>query len=208
LDGWVLSVFLQGNSFRHRTSRLGPNRECAQRLLPLDTESVDRLALLGVDNFMPLSESGLTVYEGVLEELLTASQALTALLITRQGTVVASAGDTTYFNTTAMAALIAGMFTATREVARMVGENQFSILLQQGELRHIHISLVTDDTMLIIVFEDHNRIGLIRHSARKMGERLTTALASARETERAGGEIVLPQFKEYALNLIDQIFQP
>ncbi len=173
-----------------------------------DTGSVDRLALLGVDISMPLSESGLTVYEEVLEELLTASQALTALLITRQGTVVASVGDTSYFNTTAMAALIAGMFTATREVARMVGENQFSILLQQGELRHIHISLVTDDTMLIMVFEDHNRIGLIRHSARKMGERLSIALSNAREKERAGGEIVLPQFKEYALNLIDQIFQP
>ena len=157
---------------------------------------------------MPLPSTGLTVYEGLLEELLAASQSLTALLITKQGTVVASAGDTTYFNTTAMAALIAGMFTATREVARMVGENQFSILLQQGELRHIHISLVTGDTMLIIVFEDHNRIGLIRHNARKMGLKLSAALAASQEKQRAGREIVLPQFKEYALNLIDQIFQP
>lgn len=157
---------------------------------------------------MPLPQTGPTVYEGVLEELLAASQSLTALLITKQGTVVASAGDTTYFNTTAMAALIAGMFTATREVARMVGESQFSILLQQGELRHIHISLVTGDTMLIIVFEDHNRIGLIRHNARKMGQKLTAVLAASQEKEKAGREIVLPQFKEYALNLIDQIFQP
>ncbi len=146
-------------------------------------------------------------FEGILNALLQQSSALTAMFITKHGTVVASAGDVSYLNTTAMAALVAGMFSATREVARIVGENQFSILLQQGELRHIHISLVSDQTMLVIVFEDHNRIGLIRHAARKAAEKLAQLLATGREREMAGEEISLPQFKEYALNLIDRIFQ-
>lgn len=132
------------------------------------------------------------------------------MLITRQGTVIVEAGESSYLNTTALAALVAGMFSATREVARIVGENQFSILLQQGERRHIHISLVLDETMLIVIFEDQTSIGLVRHASRKAGRQLAQALSAGRskESELAGGEMPVSQFKEYALNLIDRIFQP
>lgn len=69
----------------------------------------------------------------ILSSLIKEAGALTVLLITRQGITVAAAGNTSYLNTTAMAALVAGMFSATKEVARIVGEPQFSILLQQGK---------------------------------------------------------------------------
>ena len=144
----------------------------------------------------------------ILEDLISGSQALTALLITKQGTVLSSAGETGYLNTTAVAALVAGMFTATREVARLVGENQFSILLQQGEMRHIHISLVSDDSMMVVIFEDHNRVGAIRHYAKKAAGQLSE-LSQRGSTDTAAGELIsLPKFKEYALNLIDRIFEP
>lgn len=122
--------------------------------------------------------------------------------------MLAAAGDTEYLNTTAMAALVAGMFSATREVARMVGEGQFSILLQQGERRHIHISLIGEQTMMVIVFEDQNRIGMIRLNARRAADKLAQALAGAAERTHAGDDLALPQFREYALNLIDRIFEP
>jgi predicted regulator of Ras-like GTPase activity (Roadblock/LC7/MglB family) len=143
----------------------------------------------------------------VLEELIKGSQALTALLITKQGIVLSSAGETEYLNTTAVAALVAGMFTATREVARMVGEHQFSILLQQGELRNIHVSLVSGDSMMVVIFEDHNRIGLIRHYAKKAASQFGELSQQSSGPARID-EISLPKFKEYALNLIDRIFEP
>lgn len=143
----------------------------------------------------------------ILEDLIKTSQALTALLITKQGIVMASAGEMGYLNATAVAALVAGMFTATREVARLVGENQFSILLQQGELRHIHISLVAGDAMMVVIFEDHNRIGLIRHCAKKASERIGQVSQQAAPVVDIG-QISLPKFKEYALNLIDRLFEP
>lgn len=144
----------------------------------------------------------------VLEDLVKGSQALTALLITKQGTVLSSAGETGYLNTTAVAALVAGMFTATREVARMVGEHQFSILLQQGELRNIHISLVSDASMMVVIFEDHNRIGLIRHSAKKAASQLGEISQRGESGAARIDQLSLPKFKEYALNLIDRIFEP
>ena len=142
----------------------------------------------------------------ILGDLIDASGAMTVLVVTKEGAALAAAGNTSYMNTTAMAALVAGMFSATREVARMVGEHQFSILLQQGESRHIHISLVTDATMMVIVFEDYQRIGRVRLEARKAGEQLAAFLAADRSRDRARDDLAAPQFKEYALNLIDSIF--
>ena len=140
-----------------------------------------------------------------LYDLVNASSALTALLVSKEGHAIAEAGDTSYLNTSAMAALVAGMFSATREVARMVGEQQFSILLQQGESRHIHISLVTNAHMMVVVFEDYQRIGRVRHEARKTGNKLIETLSMATR-QRTGGDISVPEFQEYALNLIDRIF--
>lgn len=153
-----------------------------------------------------MTQDNQTSIKEQLSELVERSEAMTALLITKEGNNIAEAGDLTYLNITAMAALIAGMFTATREVARMVGEHQFSILLQQGETRHIHISLVTDQAMMVIIFEDYQRIGRVRHEARRAGARLVEVLHTQNDTERAKEEISVPEFKEYALNLIDRIF--
>jgi predicted regulator of Ras-like GTPase activity (Roadblock/LC7/MglB family) len=143
----------------------------------------------------------------ILADLVEKSGALTGLLVTKEGVSIAEAGDTSYLNVTAMAALVAGMFAATREVARMVGELQFSILLQQGENRHIHISLILDSKMMVIVFDDYQRIGLVRHEARRAGAALQAALLDSREREKDADPIATPQFKEYALNLIDRIFE-
>jgi predicted regulator of Ras-like GTPase activity (Roadblock/LC7/MglB family) len=144
----------------------------------------------------------------ILSNLVSRSTALTAVIVTKQGISISSAGDTSYLNITAMGALVAGMFSATREVARMVGEKQFSILLQQGENRHIHISLVRDSTMMVVIFEDFRRIGLVRHEAKKAAGELNTVLAAAHRPKEGPQEIASTQFKEYALNLIDEIFQP
>jgi len=144
----------------------------------------------------------------ILGNLIQKSGALTGLLVTKEGVSIAAQGDTSYLNTTAMSALVAGMFSATKEVARMVGETQFSILLQQGENRHIHISLVHASTMMVIIFEDYQRIGLVRHEARKGSDMLAQALAREESSHMSSDEkIATPQFKEYALNLIDKIFE-
>lgn len=145
----------------------------------------------------------------IFETLINNSGAATVLLISKEGYNVVNSGDISYLNTTALAALVAGMFSATREVALIVGEKQFSILLQQGENRHIHISLIKD-TMMVIIFQDYQRIGKVRHEAQKASEKLI-ALMNAVENVSPGMndsklKLETPEFKEYALNLIDRIF--
>jgi predicted regulator of Ras-like GTPase activity (Roadblock/LC7/MglB family) len=142
----------------------------------------------------------------LLDELVVASGAVNAVLVGKDGALLGEGGDSATMDTTAMAALVAGMFAATREVARIVGENQFSILLQQGERRHIHISLVDPATMMVIVFEDQARIGRVRLEARRSGERVAQHLARRGPSNVIPAEVSSPQFREVALNLIDSIF--
>jgi predicted regulator of Ras-like GTPase activity (Roadblock/LC7/MglB family) len=155
----------------------------------------------------------------ILDGLVSSCALKTAAVVTRDGSLVTDRGDTSYLDTTALAALLGGMFSATREVARMVGEEHFSILLQQGEKRHIHISLIGDEFMLTCVFEDVAKIGMLRVQTRRVSPRIgelasvgfvASAAADApapgapsatREPSKQGSE-----FREYALDLIDRIF--
>lgn len=143
----------------------------------------------------------------ILVTLVQESEALTALLVTKEGVLASQAGDTSYLNVTALAALVAAMFSATQEVARLVGEKHFSILLQQGENRHIHIGLLPDSRMMVVVFEDAHRIGLVRHGARRAAERLQALVKTREQPAIPEGEIATAEFKEYALSLVDRIFQ-
>lgn len=148
-----------------------------------------------------------TEMKKALGGLIDKTSALTALLVSKEGIAVAEAGDTSYLNTSAMSALVAGMFAATREVARMVGENQFSMLLQQGENRHLHISLIQDANMMVVIFEGYERIGFVRHECRRVGEELGKLLKRNDHKTPSADKIGGTQFKEYALSAIDRIFQ-
>ena len=144
---------------------------------------------------------------GTLSELVEKTEALTALLISRHGICLGQAGGGARFNATALAALVAGMFSATKEVANIVGEEQFSILLQQGSKRHIHISLIGETSMMVIVFEEYSRIGRVRLAAKKCSHTLVRLVnQDKKEQKEAIQDISIPDFKEYALNLIDRIF--
>lgn len=130
------------------------------------------------------------------------AEARTTMLITRQGNCLVSVGDLSYLNVTAISALVAGMFSATQEVARLVGEDHFSILLQQGEKRNIHISLVDGTIMLLIIFDEFMAMGKVRYTARKALKEIAEAYSATKVEKEIDGD----KFKEFAISLIDRIF--
>jgi len=97
----------------------------------------------------------------------------------------------------------------------MVGEDHFSLLLQQGAKRHIHISLVSDNFMLGCIFEDVSKIGLLRTYTRRLSPRIGELSqvtwvqpSPSAKLDGATGKATeeTAQFREYALDLIDRIF--
>lgn len=137
-----------------------------------------------------------------LTPLIEKAGALCVVLVSRSGLPVASCGETDFTDESGLAALVAGAFAATREVAELLGEEGFSIMFQQGEGRHVYLALVSGDMMMVVVFDRSDKIGLVRYYSKAVQKRLETLVPGTKEkAEKSEGD-----FKDYAANLIDKIF--
>lgn len=67
-----------------------------------------------------------------------------------------------FLDSTAFAALAAGNYAAVDAMAKLVGETEFSLLFHKGKKLSIHFSKVTDDTLLISMFNKDISLGLVR----------------------------------------------
>jgi predicted regulator of Ras-like GTPase activity (Roadblock/LC7/MglB family) len=137
-----------------------------------------------------------------LTPLVDKAGVLCVVLVSRSGLPVGSCGKTEFIDEAGLAALVAAAFAATREVAELLGEEGFSIMFQQGEGKHIYLSIVSEDMMMVVVFDRSDKIGLVRYYAKVVQKRLEAILPGSKpKAEKAEGD-----FKDYAANLIDKIF--
>lgn len=135
-----------------------------------------------------------------LDSIVLNANTTNAILITQDGQYVMSSGEVSFINTTALAALVAGMFTATREVAKLLGELEFSILFQQGMKRNIHISLINRDLMLLVVFEGVEKTGVVRMNTAQYGKRLAELVSYQDEEVKKEGSMPSPASINEAVN--------
>lgn len=97
-----------------------------------------------------------------LRGFLRESEAKCAILVDRDGQMLARQGFTQDLDTVSLAALTAGAIASTQEIARLLGEPEFAVLFHQGVHDHIHFSLVGSRAIMMTVFDDRTTIGLIR----------------------------------------------
>lgn len=143
----------------------------------------------------------------ILGEFLRLSKSDCVLLVDKEGHMITRAGASTSFDEDTISALVAGSFSATREMARLLGEEQFSALFHQGERDNIQLSLVGDRTILTIVFDDSTTLGMVRlyvtDAVRKLEELFVKI-----EEERVTGEgaMELGDFGDSAQGALDALF--
>ena len=152
-----------------------------------------------------LYEEQMALIDRTLAKLLKAAEAKCALLVDKDGHLVTRQGFTHSLDTTALAALLAGSFASTREIARLVGEPEFSVLFHQGKRDHIHINLVGERSILVVIFDDRTTIGMVRLYAKEITDELVKIL-SAKKKERKGSAITA-DFTASAESRLDDVFQ-
>ncbi|MEC9476258.1 MAG: roadblock/LC7 domain-containing protein [Planctomycetota bacterium] len=108
----------------------------------------------------------------VLEEFLELSGSSCNLLIDKEGHMVTCCGDAKSIDEQTIAALVAGSYATTREMAKLLGEEEFSVLFHQGKHDSIQLSMVGGRTIMATVFNDQTTIGMVRLYARKACARL------------------------------------
>jgi predicted regulator of Ras-like GTPase activity (Roadblock/LC7/MglB family) len=164
-----------------------------------------------------LKQEDLVIYEEEIEEiekalrkLIKDAQAKCVLLVDKDGHMITKQGFTQSLDTTGLSALLAGSFASTRELARLVGEPEFSVLFHQGKKDHIHITLVGERSILAVIFDDRTTIGMVRLYAREVSETLGRILSfPGRGERRTKGENKTGLDSEFSASLetrLDDIF--
>lgn len=94
------------------------------------------------------------------------------LLIDKSGQLIASAGETNGLDTTSLASLAAGNIAAAGGLAQLLGENEFSRVLHEGERRNLHLSVVGGRVILLVLFDHHSPTGLVRLRVKKFSREI------------------------------------
>ena len=119
----------------------------------------------------------------VLLELLDRSEADACVVCDQAGHVLAEEGLDAQ-DPHLMSALGAGVFAATRELAGLLGEDEFSSVVHQGTRRSILICAVDEQSLLLVVFSAGANLGLVRLYATPAASAVRTVL----DRVRAQGE--------------------
>lgn len=88
-------------------------------------------------------------------------------LIDRNGQILVATGETENIDTTSLASLVAGTTAATSSLAKLLGEEEFPVHFHEGARDNLHISLVGEEHILTVVFDQRSSLGLVRLRVKK-----------------------------------------
>lgn len=145
--------------------------------------------------------------DGELDGFLELSGAKCALLIDCEGHLVTRRGEAAADSVESLSALTAGSFAATRQMARLLGEEHFNTLSHQGQHESIQISLVGQRTLLAIVWDERTNLGLVRFYAQEASRRLETVFAEiADRPADPRGDGLSDDYSKEAAAALDDLF--
>jgi predicted regulator of Ras-like GTPase activity (Roadblock/LC7/MglB family) len=112
-----------------------------------------------------LIEEDMRVIDGALNDLLTKSEATSALVLDKGGFLITQCGDTRRFDMTTIGALAAAMYAATQGIASLVSEVNFSSVYQQGENFSLLVNDVDEHCLLLVIFRAQISVGAVKYYA-------------------------------------------
>jgi len=107
------------------------------------------------------------------------------LLIDRSGQLIAHHGNTPEIDILSLSALTAANFGATAEIARMLGEEEFTLLFHKGRSENVYFSAIGEHVIMVTLFDDRTSLGLIRLQINKVIDELSIILSSIFIKERS-----------------------
>ena len=127
-----------------------------------------------------LGQGQLDAIEEVLREDLIELGVDCVFLIDMAGNVIANLdnGEVEH-DIYSLAALAAGNFGAVSSMAKIIGEDEFSILFHKGKKENIHFSKVMSDFLLITIFGNQVSLGFLRLKVNEAIEELVNTLENA-----------------------------
>ena len=143
----------------------------------------------------------------VIHKLLRDANAKGIFIVDRNGQLIGEAGEMRGIDTTSLASLTAGCIAATGGLAKIVGEEEFPIHFHQGQRDNLHISLIGQQIILVVIFDERSSLGLVRLRVKKAGAELAKVFEGIQKrTERAEAQGAGSPFAEITDEDIDNLF--
>jgi predicted regulator of Ras-like GTPase activity (Roadblock/LC7/MglB family) len=124
------------------------------------------------DGIGSLSENDAQQLTAHLATFVAETQAHCAFLCDRSGRLLTKSGDSGAIDNITFASLVAGDFAASDQLARLLGENEFSSLYHAGEGLSMYLADVSGYGILATVFDGRTTLGMIRLKSRTTVPRL------------------------------------
>lgn len=140
-----------------------------------------------------------------LQMFLRNSNAHCALLVDKDGHLVTREGQSMSFDVDTVSALVAGSFAATKQMATLLGEEEFALMFHQGKKDSIQLSLVGGRTILAVIFDDRTTLGMVRLYSSQTVTKLAQVFSDAGDRKR-DGEQISREFGEAARGKLDDLF--
>jgi predicted regulator of Ras-like GTPase activity (Roadblock/LC7/MglB family) len=150
-------------------------------------------------------EEDLAALTQTVERFLQETGAHSALIADRAGQLVATIGQPMSFDPTVFATLTAADFSANDQLARLIGETDFSTLFHQGEKESMYVADVARRLILVTLFDNRTPIGLVRLKMKPVVEELTAHLDRAYVRARESSS-TQPNILAGAGDEIDELF--
>lgn len=131
-----------------------------------------------------ITKKDLEKINSCLGKMIITSLAHAVLLIDRSGQLIAHHGDTLDIDISSLSALTAANFGATVEIARLLGEEEFTLLFHKGTSENVYFSAVGEDAIVVALFDDKTSLGLIRLRIGQMVDELSKIVSSMFEKGR------------------------
>ncbi len=113
-----------------------------------------------------------------LDKIVSSSLAHSVLLIDRSGQLIAQYGNTMDIDILSLAALTAANFGATAEIAKMLGEEEFTLLFHKGKNENVYFTAIGEHVIMVTLFDDKTSLGLIRLRINQIIDELSNVLVS------------------------------
>ena len=143
----------------------------------------------------------------VISELATKIRAKTIIFADMNGHPITQRGTATDIDIPSLSALAAGDFSATPEIAKIIGEKkQFKFIFHEGEKFNAYLSNVGDNFLLILIFDSNAALGMIRIYTKRAISTLADVLENAKQKEENSTSFVDVDFNKYLNQELDKAF--
>jgi predicted regulator of Ras-like GTPase activity (Roadblock/LC7/MglB family) len=142
-----------------------------------------------------ITEDQSLALDGAISDLLALAEAESVWLSDTGGNLIAFRGleDTADTASRTIAALAAGSYNATRELAGLLQEREFRAMFHQGAQRGLYMQCLSGDFIVLVVFGAETAVGLVKLYVEKMATEIgpvVDAIAQGNRTGEGSSDVV------------------